>query len=67
MPGVVVAFRGDEPPGVTLEAAQGASFRPQMIDDLHGTEVVDSRIEAQFVDNGNAGIVRGSIQGCDVR
>ena len=67
VPGVVVALRGHEAAGVTLESSQGVAPRAKTIDDLHRAEVVDSRIQTELVQDGNAGRLRFGVHGRDLR
>ena len=66
VPRIVVAFGGDQPSSVTLKPGQGTPFSTESVDDLHGAQVVDARIQSQLVENGNLLLGR-CIQGCNLR
>ena len=62
MPGVVVGIRRHQAAAVRLKTEHAPSLLPDFVDDLHGTHVVDARIQAELVQDQNPGLPRRTVQ-----
>ena len=62
MPGVVVGIRRHQSATVRLKTEHAPSFRPDLVDDLHGAHVVDARIQAELVQDQHPGLLRRAVQ-----